>query len=30
MSDPNYVAVKCGTSRYKKDTSFLIIWVYII
>ena len=30
MSDPNYVAVKCGTSRYKKDISFLIIWVYII
>ena len=22
MSDLNYVAVKCGTSRYKKDINF--------
>ena len=26
MSGPNNVAVKCGTSRYKKDISFLIIY----
>ena len=26
MSDLNYRAVKCGTSRYKQDISFSIIY----
>lgn len=26
ISSPNYVAVKCGRSRYNKDISFLIIY----
>ena len=28
MSGPNFVAVKCGTLRYKKLISFLIIYTW--